>query len=505
MTLEISDKDIRLFRDLIREKSGMDLQGSRLDALRSGLYTRMESMGIADPNRYYSFLHHDPTGKKELEELLSYITINETYFFRNAAHFAALRDHVLVKSIRENKNGILRIWSAGCSTGEEPYSIAMTVLSLMQDQEDLKIEILGTDVDKEAIAKAERGLYGKRTLRVTEEKYRNSYFSRNNGKFEIADKLRDITRFEYFNLMETLYPRPSQGDWDIIFCRNVVIYFDRESVRHVVNGFNSVLADNGYLFMGHSEALDGISRDFSPVEISGAFVYVKKPYGDIIAENEKVRRRGGEEARQQEDDGSWKVKPLEQEWGAELIHTRSSELLSTEVKLQSAQEEDAESMYTEASELLAEGRIDEALSKIEIYMELNPEDARGHLLTGIIYGDRGLYEWSIGEFEKCIEIEPLLTQAHHLLGVVYQTSGQTAEAIDEFKKAIYIDKGCVLSHFGLARTYHANQMKADAVREYSNTLKILGKMEDDEILEFSGGLTVRILMQTCLSKIEELS
>ena len=136
---------------MICKKSGIYLEGNRLDGLRTAIHARMASNGFVDPSRYYSFMRFHPEGQKELSELLSHITINETYFFRNTAHFKALRDYVLAEMIGKSNQDIIRIWSAGCSTGEEPYSIAMTVLDLMQDREGLKIEILATDVSVESL------------------------------------------------------------------------------------------------------------------------------------------------------------------------------------------------------------------------------------------------------------------------------------------------------------------------------------------------------------------
>ncbi len=251
MELEILDKDVELFQELIAKKSGISLEDSRRDTLRAGLYTEMESKGFTSPGQYYNFLRFHPDGQGELEHLLSYVTINETYFFRNPAHFSALREYVLIKLARETKDGIIKVWSAGCSTGEEPYSIAITFLDLFQNWKNLRIEIVGTDVDRIALQKAQRGIYKSRALRVTEDRYKREYFKERDDGFEVDERLRQLVRFSHFNLMETPYLKPSRGYWDIIFCRNVVIYFDRSSVRHVVDNFCSVLADDGYLFMGH--------------------------------------------------------------------------------------------------------------------------------------------------------------------------------------------------------------------------------------------------------------
>jgi len=500
MRLEVLDEDVGLFQDLICKKSGIYLEGSRLDTLRAGIRTRMESKGIASPNQYYSFLLLHSEGRKELEELLSYITVNETYFFRNKAHFAALEDHILAQLTKENKKGAIRVWSAGCSTGEEPYSVAMTILDIVQDREDLQIEILGTDVDREALKKAKTGIYKERSLRMAEEKHRNRYFTANNGKFEVNQRLKDAVQFEYFNLMETPYPRPSLGDWDIIFCRNVVIYFNRESVRHVASNFHSVLADNGYLFMGHSESLDGLSDEFSPVRIGNAFIYTKK------ARNVSTAKDGA---------SSSALKNLAAKQPKETAtpkrHSKSGKSVSKRQVRRSKKlappkpVEDTESIYREAADLFAHEQVDEALSKIEAYLEFEPEDARGHLLAGKIYADRGAYERAVDEFEESIELEPLLTEAHYLLGVIYLRLDRTTSAIDEFRKSIYIDKDCVLPYFNLARIYQSNNMRNDALREYNNSVRILERLQADEIIQFSGGLTARRLMQICLKNVEELS
>jgi chemotaxis protein methyltransferase CheR len=500
MTIEMLGSGIQPLRELIYRKSGIVLEGDLPNALQSVVRAKMESRGIVSPGEYYRFLGSSFDGQRELEELISHITVNETYFFRNAAHFAALRERILAKSVEDNGDDVVRIWSAGCSTGEEPYSIAMVALDFMQDQGNLKIEILGTDVDKGAIDKAERGLYGKRSLRAIEDRYRKRYFSKANGKFEIDSDLKGMVRFGHFNLMEKPYPKPSKGNWDIIFCRNVIIYFDHEAVSHVTDGFHSVLAENGYLFMGHSEALDSVSSGFAPVEVCGAFVYVKKPYGD----RGKVNLAGSVPLPRASLIQAQPEAFTRQKRNRTTKHRgqRRSDK-ARELKLPK-QEEGAESIYDRAYELFVAGRSDEALRMVETQIESKSEDAWVHLLAGKIYADRGLYEQAIERLKQSIQLEPLLTEAHYLLGVVCQRSEQISKAIDEFKRAIYIDRDCALSHFGLACVYHSKGLMDDAAREYANTVKILERFQDDEIVEFSGGITVRILTQTCLKRMEEL-
>ena len=514
MELEILDKDVRLFQGLISRKSGISLEDSRLDTLRAGLYTEMESKGFADPSQYYNFLRFHPDGAAELEQLLTYVTINETYFFRNPAHFNALRDHVLFRLSREKKDGVIKVWSAGCSTGEEPYSIAIAFLDLFEDRPNLKIEIVGTDVDRTALEKARRGFYRNRALRVTEDRHKKRYFEETSGGFEISEQLKQIVRFEHFNLMETPYLKPSKAHWDIIFCRNVVIYFDRRSVHHVVNNLCSVLSDDGYLFMGHAESLDGISDDLSLTEVGETFIYTKKSRsGDVsfsASSSQPLPRLEEREGREPSDD----ISPLQRDRGAPsgAVSTRRRRFVELDVKEDVAAPEkqvppvkDLESMYQESLELFRQEQYDAALSAVEMYTEHKPDDARGHLLSAKIYADWGIYKRAASGFETAVSLDPLLIEAHYLLGIVYQELGQVSKAIEEFRKSIYIDKDRALPYFSLARAYQSIDMSDNALREYSNALRIMKRMEEDEVLQFSGGMTARLLAQVCVKNIEELS
>lgn len=466
MKLEISDGELCVFRDLIRERSGIYLEGSYLDTLKAGLCTRMETIGFSNSSRYYNFLRFHPEGQCELEKLLPYVTVNETYFFRNALHFEALRDHILAKLTRENRNGVIKIWSAGCSTGEEPYSIAMAVLDIIQDGKDIQTEILGTDLDKEAISKAIQGSYKKRSLRAMEDKYKDRYFSVNDSRIEIDKRLKDMVQFSCFNLMDATYPKPSQGCWDIIFCRNVIIYLDGGSARYVTDMFEKVLDDNGYLFLGDSETLDGLSDAFSPVNIGDTFVYVKKRNDAVITKDEK-RAIGIAKISQKKTSGHKQYKANFAKQGDRL---KKPETLH--------QTKDEESKQ---------------------------EDVRSYLLAGKNYANQGAYERAVDELKKSVKLDPLLMESHYLLGVTYQTLGQISKAIEEYKRCVFIDRDCALPHFNLACVYRSSNMREDAMREYRSAFIMLEKLRDDEIVQFSDGITVGMLKQLCLKNIMELS
>jgi chemotaxis protein methyltransferase CheR len=504
MGLEAINEDIRLLKNLIYDKSGMHLEGTRLSNFCSVLSNRMQLLGVDSANQYYNFLLFHPEGRAEIEELLSEITINETYFFRNSLHFSALKDHILTKHIKDREDGIIRIWSAGCSTGEEPYSIAMVVMDLVNNHKDVKIEILGTDVDKSALEKARTGLYKRRALRCTEEPYISRYFNKNTDSFEVCDRLKNIVKFEYLNLMDTNYPKPSTGKWDIIFCRNVFIYFDRKSVQRVADNFYDSLSDEGYLFIGHSETLDGISRRFYPVEIADTFIYVKDSIPALEVNSLVITEPTTSQKSKTKNNLSRTIK---NEKRSEIEKTRDNktERVSKPVISIKHGQSNLEAIYEKASELFENGKDDEALTEIKTYIESRPQDAKGHLLAGKIYADKGIYEHSVSAFEESIKLDPLLTEAHYLLGVIYQKLGEVEKAIDEFKKSAYIDQNCALTHFSLACLYQSKNMDRDALREYKNAVRILERFEEGQIVRFSGGYTVKLLTQMCEKNIVDLS
>jgi len=265
----------------------------------------------------------------------------------------------------------------------------------------------------------------------------------------------------------------------------------------VVNMFHKSLDDNGYLLMGHSETLDRVSDDFSPIIIGDAFAYVKTgSNGD--ASNQRLDWLSPADALNRSDAG--KVREVE-------VHKESTQSREQDERLEEISSfqpiKDVELIYKEGLELCEREEFDAALDKAEIYIESRPTAAKGYLLAGKVYANRALYEQAVEKLERSIEFDPLLTEAHYILGVICQGARKTAKAIEEFKKSIYIDGDCVLSHFNLACIYQANGMAEDASREYNNALKILWELQADEIIKFSDGITARILIQTCLKNNAE--
>jgi len=269
--------DFELLRDLIWEKSGMYFESTKRQYFFRRLNARMNLLGCQQMKDYYRLLRYD-RNDTELAELLNLLTTTETYFFRNAPQLRSFEEEIipaLIKQKRDMGQTHLQIWSAGCSSGEEAYTIAMQLLEAHPVLERWKISIVGTDVNTQVLAKAREGLYTPRSLRDTPEKYVQKYFTREGENYRLNERVRKMVNFRHGNLMEQQDASLFQNV-DCIFCRNVLIYFNVESCKKVINIFYDSLMKGGYLLLGHSESLYRISQIFKLVKLQHSLVYYKE-------------------------------------------------------------------------------------------------------------------------------------------------------------------------------------------------------------------------------------
>ena len=258
----LSDRNLNYIRRLVGDQTGIVLSDAKREMVYSRLVRRLRALHMDDFSDYCDYLKRN--SEQEMGELINAITTNLTSFFRENHHFEYLRDKVLPElMVRKMASRKLRIWSAGCSTGEEPYSIAMQLKESMAAEPDWDCRILASDLDTEVLAKGERGIYDlERVSGIGVERLRRWFLrgkGHNAGRARIAQELRDIIAFRRINLIENW---PVKGPFDIVFCRNVVIYFDKETQRRIFERLANIMADNSYLFIGHSESLFKVTDKF---------------------------------------------------------------------------------------------------------------------------------------------------------------------------------------------------------------------------------------------------
>jgi chemotaxis protein methyltransferase CheR len=265
----LGDSEFERFRTLIYDESGIHFSETNRAILESRLRERLKVSGLPDVGSYYSLIRSQ---EGELKILLDSVTTNLTRFFRNQAHFQSFEYHVIPKILARKKaqnSKEIRIWSAGCSTGEEPYSIAILLKEMLPP--DIRIDITASDLSLKSLMTSREGYYPDTRVNDIPEKYLSKYFQRVSGGYRVTDSVKSLITFDYHNLkfdsgLESL---------DVVFCRNVIIYFDEAAQKAVIEKFWKAMAPDSYLFIGHSESLFGMKTRFEFVKTDWATLYRK--------------------------------------------------------------------------------------------------------------------------------------------------------------------------------------------------------------------------------------
>ncbi len=266
-----TQRDLTSIADVVRRASGLIVDTSRRDVLAALVAVRCKRLGMDGPGAYLEHIRSDPG---ELQELIERLTIGETYFARNPPQIRALEDLVLPSLLARGDRRI-RIWSAGCSTGEEPYTIAMLLAKLLPpDAAGWDVRIIATDINSQALSAAAEGRYGARAVSLLSDDELQRFFVRDGGGWKVGAELRKLVEFRQHNLATQ---RPPASRLDLILCRNVLIYFERPKMLEVIDAMHSALVPGGWLLLGHSETLWRLYDGFCLVRHDDAFLYRRHP------------------------------------------------------------------------------------------------------------------------------------------------------------------------------------------------------------------------------------
>lgn len=269
MEFSLKDNEFKLFKDFIYEKSGIFFSEINRAILENRLFEVMLKNQYKSIMEYYNKLLEDPN---EVRSFLDLITTNLTKFFRNMAQFEALEKIVIPELAKRNDSSrTIRIWSAGCSSGEEPYSIAAVVAYVLTLREGWDIKIIASDISLKSLLIAKEGYYKKDRVEDIPPHLFSVAFEDLGDTIKVKDEIKKLVTFDYHNLKNEF----GYKDFDIIFCRNVIIYFDQEAQKEVINKFYRLLKPYGYLFLGHSESLFGMNTKFKFSKIGNAIAYLK--------------------------------------------------------------------------------------------------------------------------------------------------------------------------------------------------------------------------------------
>lgn len=279
--IELTDEEFRLLAALIYEHSGLFFDDSARFLLESRLQNRLREHHFDSFLKYYHYLLYHQDRNLEMAAMFDVITTNETYFFRERNQLEALAEEILPDLARRNAHRKrLRIWSAGCSTGEEPYTVAMLCRESGLFDGSWELDIIGTDISQRVLKTARKAVYAQSSFRTMDEGTQGRYFRKSeDGKFSLEEPLRSMVHFGHLNLMDERMMGLIR-ECDVILCRNVIIYFDQNAKARVVNAFFNKLVGGGYLLLGHSESLMNLTTVFKLKHLTRVMVYQKPGDGE---------------------------------------------------------------------------------------------------------------------------------------------------------------------------------------------------------------------------------
>ncbi len=467
---------------LVATRTGLNFPQERWGDLERGVAAAARELGFRDVESCARWLLSEAPARNHVEVLASHLTVGETYFFRESAGFDALEQHVLPELLRLRREGErrIRIWSAGCCTGEEPYSIAMLLDRLIPDPGAWNITILATDINPQFLRKAAQAVYGEWSFRATPGWVRERYFRRRkDGRFALVPHIRDKVRFSYLNLADDVYPSllNNTNAMDVIFCRNVLMYFNADQAKAVSPNLYRSLVEGGWLVVSAVETSNLLFSSFSTVEFPGVVLYRKA----APARPEAVSAAGRGPAFPQDLRAAYRLEPSFPDGIA------APESAGPVPQSPAAQ--------TPGSPVAPEPGEPPARA---------PEDAGIAAASARNCADQGRLAEATEWCERAIAVDKMNPGHYYLFAAVQQENGQTAEALRSLHRALYLDPGFALAHFSLGNLELSRGRLREARRHFANALTLLRAQAAADILPESDGLTAGRLIEIIASVLSGL-
>lgn len=406
------------------------------------------------------------------EQLVSSLTITETYFFREAPSISLFINKI-VPEIKE-KDGEFRIWCAGCSSGEEPYSLAMLLRDNLNSTQLEKIRILATDLNHNALEKARNGIYTEWSFRETSAEFKERYFKNSHGKWIIDGKIKKMVEFGKLNLVRdfSLDKIGFQG-FDLIFCRNVLMYFSSDVIKSITRKFNDLLPEGGWLIVSQVELNDEYFGKFTKFSYENGIFYKKVSGVKSIPTIKKGH-----------------ITQTRKEIKTVTSKPQIKYKIQSDIKVSEGSTNETGN-FSELETLYNKGRYDECIDKCLYYSDNKKNTNQITMFLAKCYANRGEYSKSIESIDKIVASGGSGEDIYYLYGTVLKEQRETKKAIEAFKKVLYINPDHLFSNLLLGNILSEDGNEEKASRYYKNVLEILSKIDDSHIIPESGGLTKR--------------
>jgi chemotaxis protein methyltransferase CheR len=484
----LSDIVLSNLSTFLAKEMGLQFPRERWPDLERGVRSAAREFGFDDIHDCIRWLMSAPLSRQQIETLAATLTIGETYFFRDPAMLEALESEILPALIRDRggKERRLRIWSAGCSTGEEAYTVAILLHRLIPDLHRWNITILATDINRASLDKAIAGVYGRWSFRATPSWF-NSYFTREEeGRFRISAEIRKMVCFEYLNLAEDSYPSlpTNTNAMDVIFCRNVLMYFSPETARSVVTKLQRSLVNDGWLIVGPAD-LPAKVAPLKPVAFKGTTCYrkashqpapqpatapptVAPPVPHPLQEGEPLLQQAGPSV------------PPPLEGGGQGVGERATKKAPGT----------AASSYSAADSLYRQGLYAEAAAMLATLRETTSLPTEALSLLVRAYANQGKLPQALAVCDDALRQDKLDPSLYYLKAEILQEQGKLEEAQMALLRSLYLDPQLVMAHFAMGNLalWRGNVERSD--KHFRNALALLESRPPDEIVPGSEGMTV---------------
>jgi len=488
---EFTQELIEGFTQLIANYTGLRVRAQDQPAISEKIAFRCQALKLPAPEAYYQLLSSNSNDSQlEWQQLALLLTIGETYFFRDRGVFSLLRDRLLPELIARNSGTrSLAIYSAGCSTGEEAYTLAIMLAEQLPDLERWQLLILGTDINQVAIAKARRGIYGSWSFRMVPPEIQQRYFHQiNKHTWQLDDRIRRLVTFRYENLLS--HSQHNIYNLDLILCRNVFVYFTTSAIATVLNKFSNQLKPGGYLIPGHNE-LYGHHLGNLVTRVFPESVIYQRP----IASHPHPLWWGYKN----------KAMSLRVQRGNRLRGLPTASLPTSEVshKTSDSSSGSADStiddstyaaMLQAASTLFRNKHYSEALQTASELLELHPEHFGAYYLMAQVYANLGDLIQATRYCQLALSVNPLSTQTYSILARVAEEQENYEEAKMFWKRIIYLDPTSISAYIELGSLYAKECDRSRSMKMWTVALDLLKKLPDRAIVEEQGEITAGELL-----------
>lgn len=486
------------FSRFLAAQIGLHFPTERWPELRRGLQGAAREFGFVDEDTCMRGLMSAPLSRTQVEVLASHLTVGETYFYREPKVLEAFRHRVLPELIeRRAESRLLRIWSAGCCTGEEPYTIAAILREALPDFDRWNITLLATDINIRFLEKAAKGIYNDWSFRNLPAAVRERHFTRQAGdRYAIAPRIKRCVSFGYLNLAEDAYPALTNNTnaMDVIFCRNVLMYFAEDRARAVAGKLYRALIDGGWLIVSPSETSHALFGAFAPVAVEGVTLYRKSgksgksavegalPWEAPARAVDRLVAAPPEVPMPCADSGA--LTPVEMPRPEEMPPIEGG----------AAPTEPAPAarpgLYEQALACFERGRYTEALEIDARLLAADGADARATVLAARIHANQGRLAEAQHWCERAIALDKMNPMHRYLLAAILNERGAADAAVAALHGVLYLDQDFVLAHF-LLGAIGARRGRDDLSRKhFENAMALLDRHRLEEVLPGAEGLTV---------------